>query len=173
MIHRVVITGAESTGKTTLAQALANYYSEPWTGEFVREYVDQLERELQPEDLEAIARGQFAMEDAKLEQTSRLIIHDTNIMSFIVYAKHYFNAELDWVNQRFKERSYSFYLLCIPDITWEADPGQREGPLVRAQLHQTFKTHLDSLKLPYLEIRGTREDRLKQAVMLINQMLQY
>ena len=72
MIHRVVITGAESTGKTTLAQALANYYSEPWTGEFVREYVDQLERELQPKDLEAIARGQFATEDAKLEQTSQV-----------------------------------------------------------------------------------------------------
>ena len=173
MIHRVVITGAESTGKTTLAQALANYYSEPWTNEFVRDYVDQLERELQLKDLEPIARGQLAAEDAKRAQAKKLIFHDTNILSSIIYAKHYFKAQLPRVDKCFKERSYSLYLLCMPDIPWEADAGQRESPLVREQLHQTFKIQLTSLKLPHIEIRGSNEERLQQAVMIINKLLEH
>ena len=164
MIHRVVITGAESTGKTTLAQALADYYGEPWTKEFVRDYVEELDRELQPADLEPIARGQLAAEDDKLEQAQRLIIHDTNILSSIIYAGHYFQVELDWVDKRFKERNYTLYLLCMPDIPWEADTGQRESPVVRALLHQTFKAKLNSLKLPYVEIHGPKEERLQKAV---------
>lgn len=168
MIHRVVITGAESTGKTTLAQALSDYYSEPWTKEFVRSYVEHLNRELRPEDLEPIARGQLAAEDAHLDQARRLMIHDTNLLSSIIYARHYFGKELDWVNQRFKERNYSLYFLCMPDIPWEADTGQRESPEVRALLHQSFKAELASLKLPYVEMRGSKEMRLQQAISIIN-----
>ena len=173
MIHRVVITGAESTGKTTLAQALGNYYSEPWTHEFVREYAGQLDRALQPEDLEPIAQGQLATEDAALEKAQRLIIHDTNLLSSIIYAKHYFEAKLDWVDQCFKERNYTLYLLCKPDIPWEADPGQRESPLVRAQFHDIFKTTLKSLKLPHLQMHGPKEARLQQAVAIINKLLEH
>lgn len=171
MIHRIVITGAESTGKTTLARALANHYTENWTREFVREYVNTLDRALQRDDLETIARGQYALEDEKLEQARRLIIHDTNVLSSIIYARHYFNTKLDWVSKRFKKRNYSLYLLCMPDIPWEADSGQRESPQTREQLQRIFKAQLDSLKLPYLEIHGTKEERLKQAVTAINKLL--
>lgn len=170
MIHRIVVTGAESTGKTTLSQALAAYYAEPWTTEFVRGYVETLDRALKPEDLNPIARGQLAEEDAYLKQALRLIIHDTNVLSSIIYAKHYFDTSLDWVNQRFKERSYSLYLLCMPDIPWEADTGQRESPEVRAQLHQVFKAELNSLKLPHIEIHGPQETRLQQALEIISKL---
>ncbi len=171
MTHRIVITGAESTGKTTLARALANYYKEPWTKEFVRDYVQQLDRELRPEDLEPIAHGQLAAEDDKLVQAQRLIIHDTNILSSIIYAKHYFQAKIDWIDKLFKERNYSLYLLSMPDIPWEADPGQRESPTVRNLLHQTFKAKLNSLRLPHIEVRGTKEKRLQQATEIINKIL--
>ncbi len=168
MTYRIVITGAESTGKTTLARALASYYSEPWTKEFVRNYVEQTGRELQTKDLEPIACGQLEAEDASLPRARKLIIHDTNILSSIIYARHYFGTELDWVDRRFKERSYNLYLLCMPDIPWVADKGQRESPEVRAQLHRIFKTTLNSLKLPHMEIRGSKEERLQQAVENIN-----
>ena len=164
MIHRIVVTGAESTGKTTLAQALAKYYDEPWTKEFVRGYVQQIDRELRPEDIESIARGQLATEDNQLEQAERLIIHDTNILSSIIYAKHYFRIELDWVSKQFKERNYTLYLLNMPDIPWKADPGQRESPTARTLLHQTFKAKLNFLKLPYIEVYGSKTERLQQAI---------
>ena len=165
---RIVITGAESTGKTTLARALAAHYREPWTQEFVRSYAEQLGRALQPADLEPIARGQLAAEDAKLAQAQRLILHDTNLLSSIIYARHYFDATLDWVNEQFKKRTYSLYLLCMPDIPWQADQGQRESPQARAHLHTIFKTQLASLKLPHIEIHGAREERLEQAIQTID-----
>ena len=138
-MKRIVITGAESTGKSTLAKALSDYYAEPYSREFVRSYVDSHQRELNPSDLKPIATGQLALEDAELEQAQRLIFHDTNILSSMIYAEVYFDTAIDWVNDRFLERDYSLYLLCMPDIPWQADEGQRESPAARDDLHLHFK----------------------------------
>jgi len=170
MKHRIVITGAESTGKSTLAKALSAHYREPWTAEFVRSYVDQLQRDLQGQDLNPIAAGQLALEDRQLNSARQLIIHDTNILSSILYADHYFDTELDWVWQRFLERDYSLYLLCVPDIPWQADPGQRDSADAREYLQQRFKDTLDRLQLPYIEISGTPPARLAQAVVAIDSL---
>jgi NadR type nicotinamide-nucleotide adenylyltransferase len=170
-MKRIVITGAESTGKSTLAQELSGYYGEPWSGEFVRNYVDQLRGDLQLHDLEPIAEGQLAQEDAALNQAQRLVIHDTNILSSIIYAHVYFDTVLEWVNDAFLEREYSLYLLCMPDIPWVPDPGQRESPETREQLHTLFKDCLDILKIPYIEISGSEAERMIQAVHAIDAIL--
>ena len=75
-----------------LAQALSCHYGEPWTTEFVRGYVDQLDRELIETDLEEIFCGQIAAEDAGWAKSKRFVIHDTNLLSSIIYAKHYFKT---------------------------------------------------------------------------------
>jgi NadR type nicotinamide-nucleotide adenylyltransferase len=170
-MKRIVITGAESTGKSTLAQALSGYYGEPWTEEFVRHYVDQLRGDLKKHDLEPIAEGQLALEDAALDNAQRLVLHDTNILSSIIYANYYFDTVIDWVNDAFLERDYSLYLLCMPDIPWEADDGQRESPEARDKLHELFKDSLAILKIPYIEIHGTEEERMMQAVHAIDAIL--
>ncbi len=170
-MKRIVLIGAESTGKSTLAQELSGYYGEPWTDEFVRSYVESHEGELSESDLEPIAEGQLALEDAALEQAQRLVIHDTNILSSIIYANYYFDVVLDWVNDRFLERDYSLYLLCMPGIPWVADDGQRESPEARDQLHELFKDSLDILQIPYVEIHGSEEERMMQAVHAIDAIL--
>jgi nicotinamide riboside kinase len=170
---RVVLTGAECTGKSTLAGALAAHYGEPHTSEFVREYVDSLDHPLAQEDLESIARGQLSVEDAPLRQAGELIIHDTNILSSIIYAKHYFNTQLDWVEKAFLQRGYALYLLCSPDgIKWQADPGQRESAEVRAALSRKFEATLIDLGLPYHLLQGRREQRLREAVRIIDRLIQ-
>ena len=58
----------------------------------------------------------------------------------------------------------------MPDIPWKADKGQRESPEARAQLHRSFKTKLDSLKVPYVEIYGSKEERLQKAILNIEQL---
>jgi len=170
-MKRIVITGAESTGKSTLAQALSGYYGEPWTQEFVRLYVDGLDRELNASDLEAIAHGQLAQEDHCLEDAKHLILHDTNLLSSIIYANHYFDTVIDWVNETFLGRDYTLYLLCMPDIPWVADEGQRESPESRNKLHLLFKESLDTLKLPYIEISGNPTQRIGEAIKAIDATL--
>lgn len=169
---RIVLTGAECTGKTTLVKALSGYYGEPWTAEYVRQYVNRLDRKLRREDLEPIARGQLESEDLALKQAKRLVLHDTNLLSSILYANHYFGEQLEWVNECFLSRDYALYLLCSPDgIAWQADPGQRESPAARAELHEKFKESLEKLHLPYLELTGSPEARFGQAVLAIDALL--
>lgn len=169
---RVVLTGAECTGKTSLAAALSGYYGEPWTAEYVRQYVQNLDRELTREDLDPIAEGQLAAEDHALELANRLILHDTNLLSSILYANHYFGEQLDWANECFLSRDYALYLLCSPEgIEWQADPGQRESAAARAELQEIFKDSLRRLDLPYVELTGNQETRFGEAVLAIDKVL--
>lgn len=171
-MKRIVLTGAECTGKSTLAQALSGYYGEPWTGEFVRSYVKRLDRELAQEDLEPIFRGQLAIEDASLHKATRLILHDTNILSSIIYANHYFETTCNWTNEAFLARDYTLYLLCSADnIDWQADPGQRHSPIARAELQFKFKQSLDKLQLPYIELSGDQTIRFGEAIKAIDEVL--
>lgn len=171
-MKRIVLTGAECTGKSTLAQALSGYYGEPWTTEFVRSYVDQLDRELTKEDLSFIAKGQIATEDASLCNATRLVLHDTNLLSSIIYANHYFGEVSDEVNEEFLQRDYTLYLLCTPEgIGWEADPGQRDSPAARVTLQSKFKESLDKLGLPYVELSGDEAARFGAATQAIDAVL--
>ena len=169
---RVVLTGAECTGKSTLAAALSAHYGAPWTPEFVRGYAQTLDRELTQEDLEPIARNQLALEDSVLEQADPLALHDTNLLSSILYASHYFGARIDWVDHAFQQRDYRLYLLCSPEgIQWQADPGQRESPEARERLHAKFKQSLEDLRLPYIELVGGETERFNNAVVAIDKLL--
>ena len=171
-MKRIVLTGAECTGKSTLAQALSGYYGEPWTTEFVRSYVEQLGRELTKEDLAPIAKGQIASEDIGLSQATRLILHDTNLLSSILYANHYFGEVSDEVNEAFLQRDYTLYLLCSPEgIDWQADPGQRDSPAARTELQTKFKQSLDTLRLPYVELSGDQTARFGEAIKAIDAIL--
>ena len=165
---RIVLTGAESTGKSTLAKSLSEYYRAPWSREFAREYVHSLGRELQAKDIETIAQGQLALEDTAVNKAQGIVLHDTNILSTIVYADYYFGEALDWATSILPERGYSLYLLCSPDITWVADPGQRASPNARTSLHQLFTARIKKYDLPYQQISGSHENRLSQAIQAID-----
>ncbi|NBB80103.1 MAG: AAA family ATPase [Verrucomicrobia bacterium] len=171
-MKRIVITGAECTGKSTLAQALSGYYGEPWTPEFVRAYVEQVQREIEAVDLPEIFAGQLALEDAALENADRCIFHDTNLLSSILYANHYFGHRKDTEQTRFLERDYALYLLCSPrGIEWAADPGQRDSPQARDTLQGKFKAVLDQLALPYIELHGDLSARMSTAVRAVDGLL--
>lgn len=168
-MYRIVLTGAESTGKSTLATALASHFKAPYSKEFVRNFVDQTRRPPDLRDLETIAAGQISLEDASLAKaTGNLVFHDTNLLSTLIYAKHYMGGNLDWLAEQFTARSYDLYLLCMPDFPWMPDPGQRESDQTRQCLHKKFLQHLDSMRQPYVCIYGSHDERLEAAVSKIN-----
>ena len=168
-VQRVVLIGAECTGKRTLARALADRLGEPWSGEYVRAHVESLDRPLDESDLEPIARGQLQREDAALEEASRFVFHDTNLLSSILYAEHYFGLRIDWVEEVFARRGYDRYFLCLPDIPWEADPGQRVSADERQQLHGHFEAVLKRHGIPYTEIGGDLERRVSTVLSTLSE----
>ena len=69
--RRIVVTGSESTGKTTLARQLAERLGARWVPEQSREYAARVGRPLTAGDVEAIANEQIAAEDAAIAKKWR------------------------------------------------------------------------------------------------------
>ena len=121
-ILRVVLTGSESTGKTTLARALATRYDTAFSPEFARDYLERKRAPLTVEDVEPIARGQRAAEDQALRAARRVLFLDTDLWSTVLYARHYYGSCPAWIEEAARSRRGDLYLLNHPDVPWVADP---------------------------------------------------
>lgn len=157
---RVVVTGAESTGKTTLALGLAEKLDGEYVSEYLREFVDLKGALPSEEDVFEIAQGFLERYSSVLAQGPPLVIFDTDLISTVVYQRHYFGNCPDEVVEASKRSESDVYLLCGDDIPWEADPGQRDGPEVRRVLQRSLRNELRERKLDYYEITGAHAERL-------------
>ena len=160
---RICVTGAESTGKSELARALAGHFSVPGIPEYSREYAQRVARALVYTDVAAIARGQIEMEQRMLASRSGLVILDTDLLSTVVYSRHHFGACPEWIESAARERRAGFYLLLDIDVPWIADPVRDSGD-TRAQLHDAFRNTLDAFEAQYELISGTWDERFRRAL---------
>ena len=154
----VVVTGSECTGKTTLAAALATRFGCPWSPEFARRHAEAVGATLGSEDVEPIARGQRDAEDAATAIAERLVVHDTDLVSTVVYARHYYGACPDWIEEAARARRADLYLLLHPDTAWASD-GVRDRPRHREEMHALFGATLAELGAVVVEVRGPWEKR--------------
>lgn len=159
---RVVLTGSECTGKTTLARELAARFGCPWVPEYVRGYVDALGRELHYADVEPIARGQIAATDAAARESTQLLVQDTDLVSTVVYSRHYYGDCPGWTLAAAAERLGQLYLLLHPDVPWLPDP-QRDRSDRREELHALFAVALERLGARVVDVRGTWPERARTA----------
>ena len=162
---KIIITGPESSGKTTLCKALSEHYKIPFTKEFARKYLSDLGKSYLQEDLLEIAKGQFKHEQltSKKQQIS---LQDTDLITLKIWSNYKYGNCNNWIiNQIEKQKVKNrFYLLCKPDITWHADV-QRENPNDRKELFEIHKEELERLGHKYFIIEG--EERLQQAIQKI------
>ncbi|MCB0643623.1 MAG: ATP-binding protein [Phaeodactylibacter sp.] len=168
---KIVVTGPESSGKTTLAKQLAATLEVPWVPEYARMYLENINRPYTREDLKVIAEGQQALESGVLEQHPPLIICDTDLLTIKIWSEVKYGSvdqsiHTDWLGDR-----VTGYLLCVPDIPWEDDP-QRENPFDRDSIFNLYHTALTNAGKPFHLIKGTGErDRLIQSLEYIARWL--
>ena len=165
---RVVVIGSESTGKSELARALAAHYGTSWAPEYVREYLDAKGAPLTAEDVEPIARGQIADEDAAVERAVGLVIFDTDLTSTAIYARHYYGAVLEWIARAARERRADLYLLLDIDVPWAAD-AQRDRGDRREEMHALFVDGLAGMNV--VVVRGDWEERRRRAIEAVDEVL--
>ena len=168
---RVVVTGSECSGKTTLARALAAHYEAVWVPEFARQFVIDKGAAPEYEDVEAIARGQIDLEDERVDDASRLLIKDTDLLSTLLYSRHYYGDCPQWIEGALEKRAADLYLLADIDIPWVPDGEQRDRGERREEMHELFRCALDDRRLTFAEIRGSRGERLKGAVSCIDRLI--
>jgi nicotinamide riboside kinase len=170
---RIVVSGSECTGKTTLARALSEKLGAPFSIESARDYVSELGRAVQFSDVEPIARRQMEIEDALLDNDSRLYVFDTDLFSTLIYSRLYFGCCPDWIEPLCRARRADLYLLCEIDLPWVKDDFQRgqDTPTKRQHAHDLFANVLNENDCSIRAVSGLNDNRLQCAVSAIETWL--
>lgn len=177
-VKRVCLVGAESTGTTTLAQALAAHYGTQWVPEFGREYTEikcgtvgdmSAIRWTTPDFIE-IARTQIACEDDAARNANRVLFCDTDALATAIWHERYMGARCRQVEEMSAARHYDLYLLTDCEIPFVQD-GLRDGEHIRQWMTNRFRQELEKRNAPWALIRGNREKRLSDAIALVDPLL--
>lgn len=168
MPRRVAIIGPESTGKSTLAKDLSEALNSAFVSEYAREYIDQLDKPYQYEDLLAIAQGQISLEDELSAKANEFLIIDTTLKVIRVWSEHRYGKCDPWIIAEEERRKYDLTLVCDIDLPWEEDT-QREHPHLREHFFELYKEHAMAHP-PFAIIRGDRQARLKAALRAISKL---
>lgn len=163
---RIAITGPESSGKTKLASDLANHFNVEFIPEFAREYLLAQNGNYDYSDLDKIADGQLkSIEEAK--QNNPLIV-DTEMLVMYIWSRVKFGNVSSLVQKNLAEQKFDLYILCDIDIPWENDP-LRENEYDRDDLFQLYYKKLRELKVNFIFVKGSTEERLAEAVKAIGE----
>ena len=174
-VRRVVVTGAESTGTTTLSRALAAHLATSWVAEFGREWSEVrpggFEAPWHTAEFDLVAREQARREDEAARTAPRpLLVCDTDVLATTVWHERYVGTPSPSVVALASERVPDLYLLTGDEIPFVQD-GLRDGEHLRAGMHRRFREVLDAQPAPWVEVRGSHEERLALAVRAVDDLV--
>ena len=164
---RVAIIGSASSGKTTLAAALAERYGAIWVPEYLREFVDTVQRVPVEEDQIHIARTQVEREDAAIVRGGNYIFCDTTPLMTAVYSRHYFGGIRPDLEALLQSRHYDLTLVCAADLPWVPDGLHRESQDVSAIINGLLDEELEARRVQYTRISGPLEQRMEQVAKVL------
>jgi nicotinamide riboside kinase len=161
---RVVFTGPESTGKTWLVERLAVELGLPASPEAARAVALERGRALLAAEIHEVARRQVALEEAALAEARRrgapVVLHDTDLASTVVYGRYYNGACPAWIEAAALARRADLYLLLLPDVPFEPDPGVRGTAADREAQLPLFRAELARLGATVAAVGGSWSARL-------------
>jgi NadR type nicotinamide-nucleotide adenylyltransferase len=166
-LNLISITGPESTGKSSLATALANHYNTVWVEEYAREYLSEIGRPYEFGDIVKIAKGQLLRENHKKEEAAKFLFCDTDMLVCKIWSEFRYGRSDPWIRKMVENHRYDLYLLCDIDLPWEEDP-LREHPHRRKELFDLYIYDLKRLKLPFELVSGHGKCRLDNAISIID-----
>lgn len=174
--RRVVLVGAESTGKTTLAKKLAAHFQTAWVPEYGRTFSEEmLAREgaynFCGADFELIARTQCRLENDAARSCDKVLICDTDAFATSLWHERYLHAPSPAVEALVAAHARpSLYLLTDVETPFVQD-GTRDGESIRGWMHQEFVRRLPGRPCPTVFLNGSFAQREAQATAAVNELL--
>ncbi|WP_157264453.1 AAA family ATPase [Azohydromonas aeria] len=168
-LNVIALLGAESTGKTALAQALAGRLardtglSVAWVPEVLREWCEREGRTPRPDEQAGIAQAQAARIEAAAAAHD-LVVADTTPLMTAAYSEFLFDDRSLHAMAADFQRRCAATLLTALDLPWVADGLQRDGAHVRAPVDRLVRGLLLAHGLSWSVVHGTGEARLEAAL---------
>lgn len=166
------LIGAECTGKTTLAKALAAHFGGLWVPEFLRTFCLQQGRTPRVDEQGFILRSQFDLEEQWLAQARQtgcaLVFCDTTPLLTAIYSAHYFADTSLLDSAHVLQQRYALNLVLRPDLDWEPDGGQRDGVQARAAVDALVLHQLQTRRYPHIQVLGQGLQRVQAAILAVD-----
>ena len=178
-VRRVVLLGAESTGKTTLAQKLATHFKTDWVPEYGREHWERKVAGLTmadplpgwtPDEFVHIATEQQRRENDAARRANRVLICDTNAFTTGTWFERYQNARDHRVDAIGSRDKADLYLLASPEVPFVQD-GFRDGEKIRDWMHGRLEEQLSKLSVPHATLSGSFAERDRRAIDKVTELL--
>lgn len=168
--RRVCVSGPESTGKSTLAARLAAHYRTVCVPEYARTYLEARAGHLTRDDLEPIARGHLASDEALSRNADRLVVSDTDLLLTTVWGDALYGGSTPWIAHHAAAQRFDLTLLTDVDVPWVADP-VRYLPDERRSFFDRCEAALRRAGRPYVVLRGSWEERFARACVEVDALL--
>jgi len=170
--RRVCLFGPESSGKSTLAVALASHYGTVHVPEYVRNYLDATRSPGTAGDVPWIARGQRASEVVLAPRANDVLVCDTNLATIALWSDVLFGDTPNWLRAAADTQHYDLWLLTDIDVPFEADP-QRvfPDPAQRAWFMRECERTIERIGDRSVRLRGSHDARLEAACAAIDALL--
>jgi nicotinamide riboside kinase len=167
----VVLVGAESTGKTTLAHAIADRLAGQGrvvrVDEVLREFCAERGRTPRREEQAAIAAEQTARIELAAA-TADIVVADTSALMIAVYSELVFGDTSLYASALAAHRRAQLTLLTALDLPWQGDGIQRDGPQVRAPVDALLRKALAGAGIAFTLVEGVGSARLESAMASID-----
>jgi nicotinamide riboside kinase len=163
-VRRLALLGGESSGKTTLARALAGALHTSWVPEYGRQRWEELRETLSLAELVAVARTQVDWEDGHAARAAAAagrgwIVCDTTPLTTLQYALHD-HGQAPPELHALAARPYHLTVLCEPDFDFVQDGCRRDDAFRRAQ-HAWTLQRLAAQGVVPLAVRGSVAERVR------------
>lgn len=169
--QRICLVGAECTGKTTLAQALAAHFGGLWVPEHLRAFGELHGRAPRADEQTALMRAQFEQEEQVLAQALQAgcgyVFCDGAPLLTAIYSDYHFADRSLFDCAHTLHARYALTLLLHPDLPWRPDGLQRKGEAVRTEVHALVQHALQATHVPYIDVEGRGDARLQAAILAV------
>lgn len=167
-VKKICFYGAESTGKSVMAQKLAQQYNTEFVPEVARELITS--NEFTEADIIKIGYAQIERINEKLKTANKILFCDTDTITTQIYSQRYLHTVPAILYRLEKQIRYDQYFLFDIDVPWVADHMRDLGD-ERKTMFQAFKEALDAREISYIIVRGNYQQRETMIREVVERML--